>query len=326
LARANGGKKSLTYQQKQKENTEATSYLTSGGAKGKIVEFAWWMKKEGLRESTIIGYSQLLRRLVKLGANLYDPESVKEVIAKQEKWCEGRKLNAVKAYTKFLGWLGGKWNPPRYKIEEKLPFIPLEQELDALISGCSLRISCFLQLLKETAFRPGEAWRLKWTDIDFINRTVTLNYPEKRSKPRQVRISTKLVNMLQNLQKNQNPPSERIFNYSSASSLRRVFEKQRKAIAYKLGNPRLLKISFKTFRHWKATMEYNKTKDILYVMQILGHKNIKNTLRYTQLVNFEEDEYVCKAAKTVKQAAELIEAGFEYVCEIEGIKLFRKRK
>ena len=31
-------------------------------------------------------------------------------------------------------------------------------------------------------------------------------------------------------------------------------------------------------------------------------------------------------AKTVEQAAELIEAGFEHVCEIDGVKLFRKRK
>ncbi|MEM3673570.1 MAG: hypothetical protein QW468_05040 [Candidatus Bathyarchaeia archaeon] len=30
--------------------------------------------------------------------------------------------------------------------------------------------------------------------------------------------------------------------------------------------------------------------------------------------------------KTVEQTAELIEAGFEYVCEIDGVKLFRKRK
>ncbi|MEM2103521.1 MAG: hypothetical protein QW717_01350 [Candidatus Bathyarchaeia archaeon] len=73
-------------------------------------------------------------------------------------------------------------------------------------------------------------------------------------------------------------------------------------------------------------MEYHKTKDILHVMQFLGHKNIKNTLVYTQLVNFENDEYVCKAAKNVKEAAELIEAGFEYICDVEGVKLFRKRK
>ncbi len=61
-------------------------------------------------------------------------------------------------------------------------------------------------------------------------------------------------------------------------------------------------------------------------MQILGHKNIKNTLRYTQLVNFEEDEYVSKAATTIRQASELIEVGYEYICEIDDVKLFRKRK
>jgi hypothetical protein len=34
----------------------------------------------------------------------------------------------------------------------------------------------------------------------------------------------------------------------------------------------------------------------------------------------------CKTAETVKEAKELIEAGFEYVCEIDGLKLFKKRK
>lgn len=73
-------------------------------------------------------------------------------------------------------------------------------------------------------------------------------------------------------------------------------------------------------------MEYAKTKDILHVMQVLGHRNIKNTLRYTQLVNFKEDEFICKTAKTVQEASQLIEAGFEYVCEVDDVKLFRKRK
>lgn len=74
-------------------------------------------------------------------------------------------------------------------------------------------------------------------------------------------------------------------------------------------------------------MEYAKTRDILHVMEMLSHRNIKNTLIYTQLIKLErEDEYICKTAKTVEQAAELIEASFDYVCEIDGVKLFRKRK
>jgi hypothetical protein len=52
-----------------------------------------------------------------------------------------------------------------------------------------------------------------------------------------------------------------------------------------------------------------------------------NTLIYTQLVNFhDQEEYVYKAAKTADEAKSLIEAGFEYVCDMENMELFRKRK
>jgi len=78
--------------------------------------------------------------------------------------------------------------------------------------------------------------------------------------------------------------------------------------------------------HFKATMEYAKTKDILHVMKIPGHKNIQNTLKCTHLVNFKSDGFICKVANTVEEAKILIEAGFEYVCDFNGAKMFRKRK
>jgi hypothetical protein len=73
-------------------------------------------------------------------------------------------------------------------------------------------------------------------------------------------------------------------------------------------------------------MEYAKTRDILHVMKMLGHKNINNTLLYTQLVNFESDEYHSAVAETIEEAQKLIEAGFEYVCTHENKMIFRKRK
>jgi hypothetical protein len=73
-------------------------------------------------------------------------------------------------------------------------------------------------------------------------------------------------------------------------------------------------------------MEYQKTKDILHVMRMLGHRNIQNTLVYTHLINNESDQFICKAAKRVEEATDLVENGFEYVTDIEGLKLFRKRK
>ena len=73
-------------------------------------------------------------------------------------------------------------------------------------------------------------------------------------------------------------------------------------------------------------MEYHRTKDLLHVMQLLGHKNIMNTLLYTYLTNFDSEEYVCKVAETIDDAKALVEQGFDYVTEIESMKLFRKRK
>jgi hypothetical protein len=40
----------------------------------------------------------------------------------------------------------------------------------------------------------------------------------------------------------------------------------------------------------------------------------------------ESNDYVCKVAKTVEEAKRLLEEGFDHVTEIEGKKLFRKRK
>ena len=56
-------------------------------------------------------------------------------------------------------------------------------------------------------------------------------------------------------------------------------------------------------------MEYQRTKDILHVMRLLGHRNITNTLIYTHLVDFEAVEYVSKVAKNVKEAHKLVDAG-----------------
>ena len=48
---------------------------------------------------------------------------------------------------------------------------------------------------------------------------------------------------------------------------------------------------------------------------------------YTHLIEFEAEEYTSRVAKNIKEAQELVEVGFEYVCDYpkEG-KLFRKRK
>jgi hypothetical protein len=62
------------------------------------------------------------------------------------------------------------------------------------------------------------------------------------------------------------------------------------------------------------------------VKQQMGHKKIETTLIYTQLLNLNDDEWTCRTAVNVNEATALIEAGFEYVTEMDGTRLFKKRK
>lgn len=298
--------------------------LTDAELKGKIFEYAWNLKRNGYAESTIATYSSILRVLSRRGGNLNDPDSIKDVIALQEQWSKGRKGNAVKAYSLYLKMNGLAWEKPKYKPAEKLPFIPTEPEIDALISGTSKQMATYLQVLKETGARRGEAYQLTWTDIDFVKGTIRIT-PEKGSRPRMFRMSERLARMLSTLPKE----AGRIWVYKSVLYLEKGFRRMRKKIAHRLGNPRILMIHFHTLRHWKATTEYARTKDILYVQQLLGHRSLKTTLKYIQLVDMpQEERFISKVAMNVKEATELIELGFEYVTGeySDGGKIFRKRK
>ena len=237
------------------------------------------------------------------------------------------KNNAVDAYSSFLQMVGGKWEAPAYKTVRKIPFIPKEAEIDQLIAGSSNRMATFLLLLKETGARCGEIWQLNWSDIDFESKVVNIT-PEKNSNPRVTHLSNKLLEMIQQLPKNY---GERVFSFPNMRVDNHAvnFQKQRRRTANKIKNPRMLKIHFHTFRYWKGTILYHETKDMYYVMQRLGHKNIQNTLLYVQLEEalFQgECEYISKIARTEKEICSLIEAGFEFVTEFQGAKFFKKRK
>lgn len=293
--------------------------------KGKLLQFALWMQKQGYTEQTIKAWTVWLKGFVKLGVNLWDPETVKEILGKQKKWSSSYKMLLMYAYESFLEMENITWTRPKYTQTESFPFIPTEQELDQLISAASKVIGTFLQGLKDTGADPGELAKLKWIDVNKEARTVNIK-PVKGHNPRILKVSQQFIDRLERLPKT----SELIFPKSRNLSNR--FFLQRKRIAYKLNNPRLLKISFRTFRHWKGTIEYHRTRDILHVKKILGHKSIQNTIKYidieANLFGITEDQYTVKVATNVEDACKLIETGFEYVTGEygDGGKIFRKRK
>ena len=284
------------------------------------------MRREGYRESTCYYAVRSLKRLDRR-CNITDPESVKRFLANSS-WSEGGKQRITEEIDRFYKYEGIKWSRPRYEKIDLLPPIPKEEEVNALIAGLyNGPAGTFCQLLKETGCRPGEAWMAEWTHIDPARNAIVIR-PEKGSRSRELKISNSLIARLNLLPKNRKyvfhdgyrEPIHGLKNFT------RTFQKQRKTLSQRLANPRLQLISFRALRHFKGTMEYHRTRDIVHVQRILGHRSINNTLRYVRLIDFPDDEYACKVAKTVEEAKDLVESGFDYVCDVDDCKIFRKRK
>ena len=291
---------------------------------------SYLLGKGMLKPTTIERKVRALKSLLRHGVAL-NPESVISFL-NSVSWSSGTKDLVLDSFKDYLRMEGLNIELPKVRVEEKLPFIPSESELEALITAARGKLTVFLKLLKETALRPIEAWRLKWSDIDFANCTVAVS-PAKYGKARKLKISMETLNLLMKLPRKNSyvfSPSGKPERFEAElNHFTRNFEKIRRRIAERTANSRFKLISFKTFRHWKATMEYLKFKDIIYVKEFLGHKSIINTTRYIHLANAisrETSEWICKTAQTVEEAKQLIEQGFEYVCEMEGKKLFRKPK
>jgi len=120
--------------------------------------------------------------------------------------------------------------------------------------------------------------------------------------------------------------TDRIFP-TTYGIMQNCFNLVRKRAATNLQNPRLRKIHFTTFRHWGGTKIAHITHgNVLAVKKALGHKNIKNTMKYIHLNHFEDSEFEVATATTIDEMKQLAAKGFEKFDEAYGIHIFRKPK
>jgi len=120
------------------------------------------MRKKPYSEATVRSTISCVKSIA-CQANVNDPKSVKECVAKSPV-SQNRKLVLIDTITRYYNFKQTPFRKPIYRKILHVPFIPLEKEIDDLISGTSKKVSVFLLLLKETGLRCGEAWSLKWTE------------------------------------------------------------------------------------------------------------------------------------------------------------------
>lgn len=95
--------------------SETSTRFDPKTAKGLLLQYALHLQKEGYGVDS--RYKSCIRMLINSGANLLDPENVKEVIAKKQ-WKDGTKMQVTYAYDAMTKMLKLTWAPPRYRQEE----------------------------------------------------------------------------------------------------------------------------------------------------------------------------------------------------------------
>lgn len=303
----------------QKKNSQSST------KNGKIIEVLWELKKTGKADATIKNISKALHALEK-HCNLDNPEAVRTWIATADK-SDGYKRNLCSSYDHYTRQHGLTWKKPKYRESAKMPKIPTEAKINYIIANSPTKLATALSISRDTGLRPVELTRLKLKDIDPTKGAI---YPEtaKGGSPRVLKLKNATLNMLNKyIAKRNIKPNDYIFGTWNSDNYGKSFRYHRNKTAEKLQDLSIESIRLYDLRHFFATMTYHKTKDILFVKQQMGHRKIETTLVYTQLLQFDKDDnYTCKIASNITEATQLIESGFEFVTEMDGLKLFRKRK
>ena len=301
--------------------TDPTTSRT--GAVARIFRTLWELKKEGQSEGTLRAKGDRLRYLSK-HVDLDDPEAVKGYIANHSRWSNAYRQGVAYAYNSYVLANGLKWDLPRFRIEDKLPRIQTEERINQVIVRARGKYVLVFSILRDTGMRPIELERTRARDIDLERGTIIVRTAKGGvGRIVQVRKQT-LVLLKEYLGRRSFGLDDRPFPRRKKMTGRWV--RLRNTVAKKLMDPAFRTIRLYDLRHFAATMTYHKTRDILYTQKMLGHRNLRSTLRYVQLIAFKDDDYTSAVARTVHDVRKLVEAGFEYVTEAEGAKVFRKRK
>ena len=258
-----------------------------------IIDFVDYMKYRNYSKSTIKTYSNMV--YIFLGKVKKDAEDISitdiEQYNKQEIIDRGFSLssqnqliNALKLFFKRNNLIAFNVDDiERPRKSNYLPTVLSKKEIKSIFGAINnLKHKTILSLIYSSGLRIGETLKLKINDID-SNRNVIIIRQSKGYKDRIVGLSPRILELLREYYKIYNP-KEYLFEGQkggmyTTSSVRSVF----KNACRKAGIKKQVRVH--NLRHSYATHLLESGTDLRYIQDILGHKDPKTTMIYTQVSN-----------------------------------------
>ena len=197
------------------------------------------------------------------------------------------RINALKYYfEQVLGKEKFFWEIPRPKKQLQLPHFFNQDEITAILNAAdNVKHKTMLMLAYSSGLRVSEVVRIQTKDID-SSRMCILIKQAKGKKDRIVKLSPVLLIMLREYWTKYKPARDGVLfkgqyagePYSTRSLQLVLAAAKQKAGVLKPG-------SIHALRHSFATHLLDKGTDVTMIMKLLGHNDIKTTLRYLHVTN-----------------------------------------
>lgn len=151
-----------------------------------------------------------------------------------------------------------------------------KEEIKKLIESSSKRLRPILILALNTGMRRGEVFNLKWHDIDFQKGLIYL-YNTKNNDKRVIPLNNVARKALISVSKHPDSP------YVFCNKEGRPYHDVRKSFFAALEKCGIIDFHFHDLRHTFASQLVMSGVDLNTVRELMGHRDIKMTLRYAHL-------------------------------------------
>lgn len=250
------------------------------------------LRLRGLSEKTVVTYVGTVRRFAEHYGRSPDRLGREEVrryllyLAEERKLAPSSVNQALSAlrffYVDVLGRELAVARLPRQKRKDSLPVVLTEAEVARLLAApMSLKLRSILMTLYSSALRLGEATRLEPTDIDSESMTIRIR-DGKGGRDRTVMLSGKLLLVLREYWKLYRPRRWLFYGKTKERPIDpRTVQRRITVVAQSVGLRK--RVTPHTLRHSCATHLMEQGASLRHIQEILGHKSVRTTQRYTRI-------------------------------------------
>jgi len=168
-----------------------------------------------------------------------------------------------------------------------------EEEINSLLQNCGTHLYPIVFTALNTGMRKSEILNLKWSNIDLKNSLILLE-KTKNGERREIPINEPLKHLLKQLFTSRRLDTDYVFvNPQTGKPYTRDLKRSFHTVLKKTG---IRDFHFHDLRHTFASHLVMNGVDLKTVQELLGHKNIKMTLRYAHLSQAHKKEAVNRIA------------------------------